>query len=58
MISPEKGMGATAEERLKQIAPLVEYFESEMGLGAGRLMLATNFKEQAQAWIDQTRNRS
>lgn len=41
-------MGVTAEEKVRKIAPLVEYFESEMGVGAGRLMLATNFLRDAQ----------
>jgi hypothetical protein len=44
----EQGVGATAEEKIKTIAPLVEYFETEMGLGAGRLMLATNFLRDAR----------
>jgi hypothetical protein len=44
----EKGLGATAEEKIKTIAPLVEYFETEMGVGAGRLMLATNFLRDAR----------
>lgn len=44
----KKGVGATAEEKTKAIAPLVEYFETEMGVGAGRLMLATNFLRDAR----------
>lgn len=49
MISPlEKGVGASAEQRLEKIAPLMEYFETEMGVGAGRLMLATNFLRDAR----------
>ncbi len=44
----EQGVGATAEEKIKAIAPLVEYFETEMGVGAGRLMLATNFLRDAR----------
>ncbi|MGK0619532.1 hypothetical protein [Meiothermus cerbereus] len=44
----EQGMGVTAEEKIKAIAPLVEYFETEMGVGAGRLMLATNFLRDAR----------
>ncbi|WP_299433665.1 hypothetical protein [uncultured Meiothermus sp.] len=44
----EHGVGAIAEEKIKTIAPLVEYYETEMGLGAGRLMLATNFLRDAR----------
>lgn len=44
----EQDVGATAEEKIKKIAPLVEYYETEMGLGAGRLMLATNFLRDAR----------
>ena len=44
----EKGLGTTAEEKIKTIAPLVKYFETEMGLGAGRLMLAINFLRDAR----------
>lgn len=44
----EQGVGATTEEKIRKIAPLVEHFEAEMGLGAGRLMLATNFLRDAR----------
>ncbi|MCL6568539.1 MAG: hypothetical protein ACOYW9_05335 [Deinococcota bacterium] len=48
MISIEQGVGATAEEKVREIAPLVEYFQQELGLGAGRLMLATSFLRDAR----------
>lgn len=44
----EQGVGAAAEEKIKAIAPLVKCFETEMGVGAGRLMLATNFLRDAR----------
>lgn len=47
-IAELEGVGATAERKLEQIAPLVEYYEREMGVGAGRLMLATNFLRDAR----------
>lgn len=47
-IAELEGVGASAERKLAEIAPLVEYYEREMGVGAGRLMLATNFLRDAR----------
>ena len=47
-IAELEGVGSSAERKLEQIAPLVEYYEREMGVGAGRLMLATNFLRDAR----------
>ena len=38
-----QGVGATAEARLATLAPLIEYYEREMGELPGRLMMATSF---------------
>jgi hypothetical protein len=37
------GVGATAEARLTTLAPLIEYYEREMGGLPGRLMIAASF---------------
>lgn len=47
-IAELEGVGSSAERKLQEIAPLVEYYEREMGDGAGRLMLATNFLRDAR----------
>ena len=47
-IAELEGVGSSGERKLEQIAPLVEYYEREMGVGAGRLMLATNFLRDAR----------
>jgi hypothetical protein len=39
----DRGVGAKAEAELQELAPLVEYYEREMGEWPGRLMLATSF---------------
>ena len=46
--SSQSGVGAKAEARLLPLTPLVEYYEREMGELAGRLMIATNFLQDAQ----------
>lgn len=38
-----QGVGATAEAALVSIAPLVEYYEREMGELPGRLMIAASY---------------
>jgi hypothetical protein len=43
-----KGVGATAEERLAPLQPLIEYYEREMGEWPGRLMIATSFLGDVQ----------
>ena len=47
-IAELEGVGSSAERKLQEIAPLVEYYEREMGVGVGRLMLATNFLRDAR----------
>ena len=52
-----QGVGATAEARLAPLAPLIEFYEREMGELPGRLMIATNFLRDAQlmpGWSSQT----
>jgi len=44
----QEGVGATAEARLVPLAPLIEYYEREMGELPGRLMIATSFLGDAQ----------
>ena len=51
------GVGATAEARLMPLAPLIEYYEREMGELPGRLMIATSFLADVQlmpGWSFQT----
>lgn len=43
------GVGATAERKVEELQPLVEYFEREMGPLAGRLMLAASLLRDAAA---------
>jgi hypothetical protein len=45
---PGAGVGATAEARLEPLAPLIEYYEREMGDLPGRLMIAASFLSDAQ----------
>lgn len=44
-MNPEQwqGVGAKAEASLLPLAPLIEYYEREMGELPGRLMIATSF---------------
>ena len=44
----QQGVGATAEARLASLAPLLEYYEREMGELPGRLMIATSFLGDVQ----------
>src|SRR5688500_16547060 len=39
----DQGVGATAEERLAPLLPLIEYYAREMGELPGRLMMAVSF---------------
>ncbi len=51
------GVGAPAEARLMPLAPLIEYYEREMGELPGRLMIATSFLADVQlmpGWSFQT----
>lgn len=48
----DRGVGATAERKLQQIEPLVEYYDREMGVFAGRLMLAASLLRDARAMKD------
>jgi len=41
----DRGVGATAEERLSELLPLIEYYAREMGELPGRLMMAASFLE-------------
>lgn len=41
--SCDKGVGAKAEASLVELAPLIEYYEREMGQFPGRLMIAASF---------------
>ena len=53
----QQGVGATAEERLVPLTPLIEYYEREMGDLPGRLMIATSFLGDLQFlpdWSTQT----
>jgi len=44
----QQGVGATAEACLVPLAPLIEYYEREMGELPGRLMIATSFLGDVQ----------
>ena len=44
----QQGVGATAEARLSPLTPLIEYYEREMGVLPGRLMIATSFLGDVQ----------
>lgn len=46
--SLQAGVGVTAEARLVPLAPLIEYYEREMGELPGRLMIATSFLGDVQ----------
>ncbi len=51
------GVGATSEAALATIAPLIEYYEREMGELPGRLMMATSFLEDIKlmpGWSSQS----
>ena len=48
VFTSQSGLGVKAEARLLPLTPLVEYYEREMGELPGRLMIATNFLEDAQ----------
>jgi hypothetical protein len=53
----QQGVGATAEARLVALAPLIEYYEREMGELPERLMIATSFLADMQLmaeWASQT----
>jgi hypothetical protein len=39
----DRGVGATAEARLADLLPLIEYYAREMGELPGRLMMAASF---------------
>ncbi|GAC1638198.1 MAG: hypothetical protein NVS4B8_03800 [Herpetosiphon sp.] len=43
-----EGVGATAEQQLEPLAPLIDYYRREMGELPGRLMIATSFLGDAQ----------
>jgi hypothetical protein len=49
---PDIGVGATAEARLRALAPLIEYFAREMGELPGRLMIAASFLGDVQLLPD------
>ncbi|MBF6613263.1 MAG: hypothetical protein IVW55_09055 [Chloroflexi bacterium] len=38
-----QGVGASAEVTLAEIAPLIDYYEREMGVLPGRLMIAASY---------------
>lgn len=52
VVQDQRGVGATAEARLVPLAPLIEYYEREMGELPGRLMIATSFLADAQLMPD------
>lgn len=53
-MNPEQwqGVGAKAEAELVLLAPLIEYYEREMGELPGRLMIATSFLEDVPLMAD------
>ncbi len=48
----QQGVGATAEARLGNLAPLIEFYAREMGELPGRLMIATSFLGDVQLMPD------
>ncbi len=44
-----QGVGASAERKLREIQSLVDYFDAEMGVLAGRLMLAVSLLRDARS---------
>ncbi len=44
-----QGVGASAERKLRQIQTLVDYYDAEMGVLAGRLMLAVSLLRDARS---------
>ena len=48
----QQGVGATAEARLGNLSPLIEFYGREMGELPGRLMIATSFLGDVQLMPD------